>query len=255
MRWVAEYGQGMKLLSRKLAFLAFLAFALFLSPFGITEAQGASQGPRDVEFGGFPWGLRQTSGPVDPGPNTFSNAQDQVWVDQEGKAHLRLQEKGGVWFASEMMAKRDAGYGTYRFTASSSLRSLDPNIVFGFFTWDRNPGEFNREMDIEISRWGETEGPDLWFTVQPYDRPGNQFSSRLPRAPAYDFEMRWLKDRVEFSLSVLGKKVESWVYSGEVPDPGRARLRINLWLFRGRAPQGPGPYEVVVSGFSYEPAP
>lgn len=210
-------------------------------------------GPRDVEFGGMLWGLRQTAGPVDPGPNTFSNAEDQVWIDERGRAHLSLQKRDGIWFASEMMAKKDAGYGTYRFTASSSLKSLDPNIVFGFFTWDRNPGLFNREIDIEISKWGDAEGPEGWFTVQPYDVPDNQVSFRLPHADSYTFELKWEKTKIEYSLIVDGKIRETWTYSKTVPDPGRARLRINLWLFRGRAPAGPGPYEVIVSDFSFTP--
>jgi hypothetical protein len=208
-----------------------------------------------VDFGGMAWGLRQTAGPVDPGPNTFSNAPDQVWVDAEGRVHLRLQKKDGVWRASEMMAKKDAGYGTYRFSASASLRDLDPNIVFGFFTWDRNPGFFNREIDIEISRWGNPEGNDGWFTVQPYDKPGNQHAFTLPEADSYTFEMRWNKDSVEFSLFTEGRLAENWIFRQSVPDPGRARLRINLWLFQGRAPKGPGPYEVVISDFSYLPSP
>ncbi len=207
--------------------------------------------PRDIIFGGIAWGLRQTSGPVDPGPNTFSNSYDQVWVDEQGSVHLTLQKRDNVWTASEMMAKKDAGYGTYRFTVSSSESSLDPNIVFGFFTWDKAPEAFNREIDIEISRWGVKDGPNGWFTVQPYDVPGNQHAFNLPKAASYTFEMRWDKGLVEFVLYCDGKLSEYWKYAGRVPEPGRARLRINLWLFRGKAPQGPGPYEVVISDFSY----
>jgi hypothetical protein len=226
-------------------YYAFLFCMLFAS-LGTSGAQ-----PRDIEFGGIPWGLRQTAGPVDPGPNTFSNAPDQVWVDEQGRAHLTLQKRGDVWVASEMMAKRDAGYGTYRFTVSGALNELDPNIVFGFFTWDKSPEAFNREIDIEISRWGDAGGPNGWFTVQPYDVPGNQHSFFLPGADAYTFEMRWEKDAVEYALFCGGNVCERWRYSGTVPEPGRARLRINLWLFHGRVPLGPGPYEVIVSDFSY----
>lgn len=215
-----------------------------------------AQSPRDITFGGIPWGLRQTAGPVDPGPNTFSNSSEQVWVDAQGRAHLTMQQRNGIWTASEMMAKRDAGYGTYRFTLSGALKKLDPNIVFGFFTWDKAPEAFNREIDIEISRWGEVAGPDAWFTVQPYDVEGNQHSFELPEANAYTFELRWQRDAVEFALfrDAEAKPFARWVYTGTIPDPGRARLRINMWLFRGRAPAGPGPYEVIVSDFSYEPS-
>ena len=55
-----------------------------------------AEGPRNIEFAGILWGLRQTSGPVDPGPNTFSNAEDLVWVDGGGRLHLMLQERDGI---------------------------------------------------------------------------------------------------------------------------------------------------------------
>lgn len=209
--------------------------------------------PRDIRFGGMLWGLRQTAGPVEPGPSTFSNRADQVWVDELDHVHLAIRKRGDIWTASEIMAKRDAGYGTYRFTVSGALKELDPNIVFGFFTWDKNPEAFNREIDIEISRWGEDAGPDAWFTVQPYDVEGNQHSFVLPEASSYTFELRWHRDSIEFALYCGSALIERWSYPGNVPDPGHARLRINFWLFRGREPTGPGPYEVIVSDFSYNP--
>lgn len=223
--------------------------------FSISNLMPASAQPRDISFGGMTWGLRQTSGPVDPGPNTFSNLQDQVWVDAQGSVHLTLQKRGSIWTASEMMAKKDTGYGTYRFTVSSSLADLDPNIVFGFFTWDKAPEAFNREIDIEISRWGIPDGPDGWFTVQPYDKAGNQHSFYLPRANSYTFELQWAPGEVRFSLLTDKNNQEIWTYGGAgVPEPGRARLRINLWLFQGKEPaQLWKHYEVVISDFSFSP--
>jgi hypothetical protein len=209
--------------------------------------------PKDIAFGGITWGLRQTAGPTDPGPNTFSNSRDQVWVDEAGRLHLRVRKLGDEWLASELMAKKDSGYGRYRFELEGSARDLDPNIVFGFFTWDKSPASFNRELDIELSRWGKAMGEMGWFTVQPYDREGNQRSFELPPATAYSFEMNWEPDSVSFSCDADGKPLVSWRYAGAVPDPGRARLRINLWLFKGLPPSAPGPFEVVLSRFSYEP--
>lgn len=210
--------------------------------------------PRDILFAGMTWGLRSTAGPSEPGPNVFSNRNDQVWVDEKGRLHLTVQKRGDIWTASEVMAKRDTGYGTYRCSVSGALKALDPSIVFGFFTWDNKALEaFNREIDFEIARWGVQENPDGWFTVQPYTVPGNQHSFVLPDANSYTFEIIWLKDSVEFKL-ILGDQVtEHWTYTKNVPAPGRARLRINLWLHQGREPRGPGPYEVIVSELSYIP--
>ncbi|OGV57166.1 MAG: hypothetical protein A2X49_11910 [Lentisphaerae bacterium GWF2_52_8] len=209
--------------------------------------------PANIEYAGILWGLRQTAGPVDPGPNTFSNAIDQVWIDDLGRLHLTITQRGGVWTASELMAKKDAGYGTYQFDIDGSVRNLDPNIVFGFFTWDRAPELYNREVDIELSRWGMANGLPGWFTVQPYDKAGNQYSFDLPAASFYRFSMRWEAKSISFTCEADGKPVASWNYMGAVPDPGRARLRINLWLFRGKAPSTQGPHVVILSNFSYAP--
>ncbi|HWP68149.1 MAG TPA: glycoside hydrolase family 16 protein [Rectinemataceae bacterium] len=210
--------------------------------------------PRDIEFAGITWGLRQSSSPANPGPTAFSNAENQVWVDEAGKLHITLQKRDEVWTGAELMAKKDAEYGTYRFDVDSSLHDLDPNIVFGFFTWDGKAAKkFNREIDIEIASWNVPQGKSGWFTVQPYDKAGNQYSFDLPPASLYSFEMRWEPGAVAFACHADGESLASWRFEGEVPDPGRARLRINLWLFKGMAPAGSGPYEIVVSNLRYEP--
>jgi len=230
--------------------LARIALALAaILPLGLP----ATAEPRNLEFAGIVWGLRQTAGPAAPGPNIFSNAEDQAWLDEAGRLHLSLRKRGDIWTATELMAKKNSGYGAYRFKASNTLRDLDPNIVFGFFTWDTSPELFNRELDIEISRWGAGESLPGWFTVQPYDKPGNQSSFDLPPAQEYAFEMRWEPTTVSFAFFADGSLGKEWRFEGPVPDPGRARLRINLWLFRGKAPAGPGPYEVVLSDLRFEP--
>jgi hypothetical protein len=32
-------------------------------------------------------------------------------------------------------------------------------IAFGLFTWDDHAGEHHREIDNELSRWGDPSGP------------------------------------------------------------------------------------------------
>jgi len=215
-------------------------------------------GAIDLQFAGMAWGIRKTAGPTDPGPNTFESAPDHIWVDAEGALHLTLRKKGDVWYATEAMAKKDMGYGTYHFELNGSAGALDPNIVFGFFTWDRNAPPHNRELDIEISKWGDPAKSALWYTVQPYDVPGRQAAFALPPAGRssvgrYAFEMRWEPGSVSYEAWADGVPLASWRFFGEVPEPGRARLRLNMWLFRGQTPAGPGPYEIVVSNFSYQP--
>lgn len=222
--------------------------AVWLCPRPVASA------PVNIEFGGLTWGLRQTSGPVDPGPNTFSNMPDQVWVDERGRLHLSIKKRGGVWTASELMAKEAAGYGSYSITTDDSILSLDPNMVFGFFSWDKAPEQFNREIDVEVSKWGNVAAKAGYFTVQPYDAAGHQHSFELFKASTHRFEMRWEKSTVRFAYIADGKERTSWTYAGAVPDPGRAKLRINFWLFRGVPPVDGRDKEVVITGLTWEPS-
>lgn len=141
--------------------------------------------PRDIEFAGITWGLRQNSRPANPGPTAFSNAEDQAWVDEAGKLHITLQKRGQNWTGSELMAKEDAEYGTYRFDAEGSLHGLDPNIVFGFFTWDSKAADtFNREIDIEIASWNQPGGNPVGSPSSPMTKPETNTPSicRQPRS-------------------------------------------------------------------------
>lgn len=228
------------------------AAVVFLAALAAAVPASAA-GPRILEFGGLSWTVRRTTSPSAPGPNLFRDTEAQVRVDPAGRLILSVLKRPEGWTACEIIARRATGYGTYSFEVGGGARDLDPGIVFGFFTWDPNPGLQNREIDIELSRWGDPGGPDGWFTVQPYEQPGNQDSFRLPPASVYRFEMRWEPGSVSFACRAEGRVVRAWTFRGEVPDPGKARIRFNLWLFNGEAPAGPGPYEVVVSNFGFVP--
>ena len=202
---------------------------------------------------GLVWDVMQSSEPVNPGPNRFCNAEDQVWIDKIGRLHITITKRDGLWTSSELLAKKNTGYGIYRFDIDGSVRNIDPNIVFGFFTWDQNAASYNREIDVEFSRWGIPAGPMGWFTVQPYDKTGNQHSFELPPAKLYSLEMRWEPGIVTFSVQADGVALNAWRYNSGVPSPGHARLHINFWLFRGKNPTEPGPYEAIISNMSFKP--
>ena len=63
---------------------------------------------------------------------------------------------------------RNLGYGTYEFLVSG-LDALEPAAVFDVFTYDyAGSAQNNREMDIEISRWGNPTGEkNAQYVLQP----------------------------------------------------------------------------------------
>src|SRR5258708_3441244 len=108
---------------------------------------------RRLRFSGYDWTVKSSDGRVGPGPNYFSDSNDNVLVDAQGRLHLLITQPNGRWYCAEVISIRSFGYGTYRFYLDTNLDNLDPQIVLGMFTWNDAPAYNHREIDIEVSRW------------------------------------------------------------------------------------------------------
>jgi hypothetical protein len=232
----------------------FLRAALILA-LSLSSLPPRAEGTRSLRFGGFVWDFKKSLEPMNPGPNLWGDGADQAWVDQDGRLHLSIVKREEAWSSVELIESKRLGYGTFSVDVDSSIRNLDPNAIFGFFTWDQISGRYSRELDIEVSRWGNPESLPGWFTVQPYEIRENQHGFDLPPAKSYTFWMGWSKEAIVFSCFADGVPVTTWTWSGKVPTPGAARLHLNLWLFQGREPAGFGATEVILSNLRYTPAP
>jgi hypothetical protein len=217
--------------------------------------------PRELEFGGQLWRIKVSDERTAPGPNYFSGSEDVIWVDEEGM-HLELKERGGNWYAVEVFAKRPLGYGTYTFVVDTDITSYDPNVVAGFFTWDTSPEEFNREIDIEFAAWGMPGGTNIQYVVQPYTTPERIHSFDPRMTGTYStHRIEWSPEKLVFASyhgdvdpddPFYEKNLMSrWEFSGTPPSEGRARFRINLWLFGGRHPDAPA--SMTVKAFEHIP--
>jgi len=208
-----------------------------------------------IPFSGYEWRLRDA--PSDRGGyNLYSPAN--VEVDSAGALHLRARKAGEHWSCSEMSLTRSLGYGTYRF-AVRDIGHLDPGVVFGMFTWDYAAADAShREMDIEISRWGDPANSNAQFVVQPYYVAANVLRFSAPAGPI-TFSFHWEPGRVTFR-SVRGAGsgeraavVAEHVFTSGVPDPGIESVRMNHYAFQGgRSVRGESS-EVVVERFEYLP--
>jgi hypothetical protein len=127
-----------------------------------------------IEFSDYKWTVKSSSDASDtrhPGPNLWSNRKSDVWVDDEGRLHLKIVKRKGRWYCTEITCDTNFGYGTYVFYLDSEIEdsSLDPDVVLGFFTWDDNTCDTNAssEIDIEFSKYGGRRANILNYTVQP----------------------------------------------------------------------------------------
>jgi hypothetical protein len=201
-------------------------------------------------FGGIHWDMKANlQEQVGPGPNYFSH--ENVFVDDGGRLHLKIDRIGGRWTTAEVAAVEPFGYGRYAITLGSLPSSLPDGVVLGFFTFDDAPEQFHREIDIElhtVRRDGrEYPGP---FTVQPWDQAGQSRPVGVAPKEGYVYGFDWSPARIEFFvLNGEQSVLDTWTYTGSVPTPGRATVRLNLWLVQGMAPKDLQPLEVVVEQF------
>jgi hypothetical protein len=220
-----------------------------------------------IQFANCDWQVKRAHDAVDPGPNLFSDSAGNVSVDGDDALHLKVAQRDGQWHCSELIAERSLGYGRYAFTVRSGLEALNPNVVLGCFTWeDCVPEHHYREIDIEISRWGEPGNSNAQFVVQPWTSLGNMYRFEVDPAGASDgattHEFIWQPEEIffrsyygDFALNPVAEDIiDSWSYTGgDIPPAGAENLRINLWLVNGQPPTDGLDAEVVLSAAIYLP--
>lgn len=216
---------------------------------------------RTLQFSGYTWGVKASSSAVGPGPNYFSNLESDVFVDPDGRLHLRIVQRRGVWYCTEVVLAQSLGYGTYTFALASRVDLLDPNVVLGLFTWDTDAPQYHyREIDIEFSRWGSPRNANAQYVVQPYTTPKNihRFAASLEGDLSTHY-FDWSSERIEFgSYRGLpdnpGDAIATWTYTGaDNPPPGGENARLNLWLMGGKPPSDGQAVEVIVESFRFTP--
>jgi hypothetical protein len=190
--------------------------------------------PRDrvIHWSGFEFLVREWKG----GPGNCVYDRHNVRVDREGRLHLAVTRRKGVYTCAEVVLTRSlGGYGTYRLRVASGLDTLSPALVFGFFTYSSFSSHVaNREIDFaEVSRWGvPSDAQDAQFVIQPADTEGNlkRFSLNQAREPA--FEGVWRPDGIAFRAFSASSPLEvDWQRSGAIR-PLDQTVHLNLWIYR-----------------------
>ncbi len=237
--------------------------------------------PRSVEFADREWWIKSSPEIQGPGNNVFHHRN--VWVDWSGKLHLKVNEVEGRWTCAEVFTKDTLGYGRYRMVINGEMGELDPNLVFGFFTWDPDgfENQANSEIDIEFSKWGFPLAPRvLHYSVHPVSLQ-KLFLERFQSSNSNPKKWNGLSTHIiewrDTSISFFSYKgleeelLESFHYSfnnpprqkgkeGQfskaitVPKPGlQNQARLNLWIFGdNEQPLFGKDAEVIIEDFSFE---
>jgi hypothetical protein len=218
---------------------------------------------REISFAGYDWRVK-SGHQVGPGPNHFSDAEEDLWVDASGRLHMKIAERDGLWVCTEIVSKSSFGYGTYVVTLETRIDQLDPNIVVGTFTWDTYAPEHHyREIDFEFGRWKDPENQNAQYVLQPWDFPGHRYRFDIDYPEPTEITthvMTWAPDRIDFK-SYYGRfrtsppvadVIASWSYTGEgIPPAGGEQARINFWLVEGLPPTDGQEAEIVIAEFGF----
>lgn len=238
----------------RLARLVPLVVALAIVGSGPALAAGKPGYPDKVTWSGDTWSIKTSRSAVGPGPNVF--AKENVSV-VGGQLRLRIAKNAsGTWTTAEIIGSKTYGYGTYTFTVSSNVATLDPNVVLGLFTWSDKAPYAHREIDIEFARWANAADPtNAQYVVQPYGTANHLARFTQPGLTTTTHTFRWQPGSITWtSRDAAGNVIASYAYTGsDVPLTGDEKVRLNLWLFNGAAPTDGQPVEVAIDGFSFAP--
>ncbi len=232
-----------------------------------------------VEFAGHKMKARRHSpngAEFGPNANHLSDREENVRIDENGALRLSITRDPQYpdrWYGAEVILKGTFGYGRYAFTVEADLENWDKNAVLGLFTWDDSlrggAPLHNREIDIEITRWGIAGNDPVQFAMPPYDTGFvHRFTpdpSQVQRINTYVFD--WSEDRIRFSMYAgrdRGQAIETWFFNESefIQEPGKEEVRINLWLHQlpedteakeARAPASKQRVDVIIHDFRFDP--
>ena len=195
-------------MSIKQASLAFALIWALVTPGANAPAQERIPKPRTIRAFGYSWLIISQSQERGPGPNVFDGRN--VYLDGNGNIVLRTSydveaAPGGTgqgrWTSAHILLKNSLGYGRYELKLAPMEKALDRQAVFGFFTWDDDPTFANREIDIEIARWGQSVAPNLNFAVQPAEaRPERALSLEFDFSRGATLSFTWTPQYVDFDV-------------------------------------------------------
>jgi hypothetical protein len=215
--------------------------------------------PRILQFSGYEWKVRNTSSDRGGFTNPYDPAN--AWTDENGFLHLRIAGAPGRWTCAEVSLTRSLGYGLYIFVVRDTSH-MEPAAVLSMFTWDDKAADQNhRELDIEISRWGDPGSKNAQYVVQPYYLPTNVARFIAPSG-VLTHSFRWEPGKAAFK-TVIGKNgspndggsrdAAGQIFSTGIPSPGGEVVHLALFAYSNTKRPLQKNTEVVIEKFEYLP--
>lgn len=210
-----------------------------------------------LRFSGYDWDVRTIAS--DKGGTNNLYDPENAWTDPSGALHLQIKKKSDRWSCAEIFLKRSLGYGTYVVTVRDTSH-IEPAAVFSMFTFDEwNAEQHYREMDIEVSRWGDPASKNnVQYAVQPFYNPGNLFAFAAPKG-VLTYSLRWESGHAAFKTFRGGTTaagapvVAEHEFTSGIPSPGQAKPRLIFYVVASDKNPLQRANEVVIEKFEYLP--
>ncbi|MEM4168339.1 MAG: hypothetical protein QXW98_07830 [Candidatus Caldarchaeum sp.] len=244
-----------------------------------------SLNPRIIKFSDYEWIVKDSKQKkIGPGDNYWSDSDENVCVDEQGRLHLKITEQNGKWYSAEVFMKDFLGYGEYIFYLDKrpeEVAEIYKDLVLGLFTYSEREDDNNDdievdkgegEIDIEFTRaWMSTNAQ---YAVKPDEPPGpwrknpHEFNIHSPEKSTHKFIYNSKSEKRVVFQSIKGHNpepqksdiIEEWAYEGDnAPEPTTLIPHINFWLFQGIPPSDPATqnavkqYEIIIKGFEFRP--
>ncbi|HWQ47537.1 MAG TPA: glycoside hydrolase family 16 protein [Methanosarcina sp.] len=198
-----------------------------------------------LSWKGQNWDL--TSGYANPGNNYWNNTG--AWIDDQNRLHLTIVNDDGRWKSTMLSSQRRYHYGTFTWTVDSPVFTFDENSVVGLCTYLDD----SHELNIINSRWGENNGNQLWYNVEPSKIEGNSKAYMVPSSIIYTnitYRIEWKPTYVRFtSIAQDGTIIADYNNTNVSAIPQEPEnVIMNLWLM---APPSDGKnIELIINDFT-----
>jgi hypothetical protein len=187
----------------------------------------------EIDWAGVKWQVR--SGGGSPCATSIWNEKG-VWVDRNGWLHLKITRlPSGKFACAEISSLERFGFGNYEFEVEGPIGAIDKNVVLGVFMYppkDVGPDGTN-EIDVEISRWGYLDAPQVNYTAWYRSHKGSRHERVYVPNDLTDatFRMIWQPEQVRWESSL--PRAKPFILERDIANQPQV-LKINLWLFRNQ---------------------
>jgi hypothetical protein len=248
-----------------------LAICIFLNACTTTSIEESNPKPSQartaavttINFSGLTWEVKDAyTSKVGPGPNYFS--KDNVWVDIDGKLHLKIRKiSTNKWTCAELKTQQLFGNGVYQFWVEGRPDLFDKYTVLGLFNYPCANGtcepDGTHEIDIEFAKWGNaTETNTLNYTTYPTVVGGAIYHQVFPLSLTGTYTThRYTRSATSvYFQSLYGHQTDNTNQFASATSTNTVStlampVYINWWLFQGKLPSDKKEVEIIIRNFSF----